>query len=119
MAPEGDAGYSNTPWLFTKNFTTATWNCETFAQNQNANAIRFGTLYNFRFDSSTPPTETTANIGFFKTGSPISVESPGSRAVRCHTDSDGDSYSYPNTVGYTYANANTHPHTNCDGDAAS
>ena len=58
--------------LFTKNFTSATWNCETFAQNQNANAIRFGTLYNFRFDSSAPPTDTTANIGFFKTGSPIS-----------------------------------------------
>jgi hypothetical protein len=49
------------------------WNCETFAQNQNANAIRWGTLYNFRFDSSAPPATSTANIGFFKTGSPISV----------------------------------------------
>jgi len=71
---QGDAGYSNTPWIFTKSFTSATWNCETFVQNQNANAIRFGTLYNFRFDSTAPPAETTANIGFFKTGSPISVE---------------------------------------------
>ena len=70
----GDAGYSSTPWLFTTSFTSATWNCETFAQNQNANAIRFGTLYNFRFDSNAPPAETTANIGFFKTGSPISVK---------------------------------------------
>ena len=26
-----------------------TWNTETFAQNQNANAIRWGTMYNFRF----------------------------------------------------------------------
>jgi hypothetical protein len=71
---QGDAGYSSDPWLFTKSFTSATWNCETFAQNQNANAIRFGTLYNFRFDSTAPPAETTANIGFFKTGSPISVK---------------------------------------------
>jgi len=66
-------GYSSTPWTFTDNGLSATWNCETFAENQNANAVRFGTLYNFRFDSSAPPAETTANISFFKTGSPVSV----------------------------------------------
>jgi hypothetical protein len=71
---QNNAGYSSEPWLFTKDFASATWNCETFVQNQNANAIRFGTLYNFRFDSDAPPAETTANIGFFKTGSPISVK---------------------------------------------
>jgi hypothetical protein len=73
----GDAGYSSTPWDFTVNFIqppfSATWSTETFAQNQNANAIRWGTLYNFRFDSSAPPAASSANIGFFKTGSPISV----------------------------------------------
>jgi len=71
---QGDAGYSSDPWIFTTSFTSATWNCQTFAENQNANAIRYGTLYNFRFDSTAPPAETTANIGFFKTGSPISVK---------------------------------------------
>jgi hypothetical protein len=70
----GDAGYSSAPWTFTESFTSATWNCETFAQNQNANAIRWGTLYNFRFDSTAPPAISSANVGFFKTGSPISVE---------------------------------------------
>jgi len=73
----GDAGYSSTPWDFTVNFIqppfSATWSTETFAQNQNANAIRWGTLYNFRFDSSAPPAASSANIGFLKTGSPISV----------------------------------------------
>ena len=44
---QGDAGYSSEPWTFTNSFTSATWNCETFAQNQNANAIRFGTLLQF------------------------------------------------------------------------
>ena len=63
-----------TPWtLLRMTQDSATWNSETFAQNQNANAIRFGTLYNFRFDSSAPPADSTANIGFFKTGSPVSV----------------------------------------------
>jgi hypothetical protein len=70
----GDAGYSSAPWTFTESFTSATWNCETLAQNPNANAIRWGTLYNFRFDSTAPPAISTANVGFFKTGSSISVE---------------------------------------------
>jgi hypothetical protein len=49
------------------------WSSQTFAQNQNANAIRWGTLYNFRFDSNQPPQATNATIGFFKTGSPVLV----------------------------------------------
>ena len=68
-----DQGYSSQQWTFTKGLGSFSWNCETFAQNQNANAVRYGTLYNFRFDSSAPPAPSTANIGFFKTGSPISV----------------------------------------------
>jgi hypothetical protein len=72
----GDAGYSSAPWTFTEDTqgdSSATWNTETFVQNPNANAIRWGTLYNFGFDSSGPPTASTALISFFKTGSPVSV----------------------------------------------
>ena len=47
------------------------------AQNQNANAIRWGTLYNFRFDSNRPPQAMNATLGFFKTGSPITVPVQG------------------------------------------
>jgi hypothetical protein len=73
---QGDAGYSSTPWSndYQQGNTSITWNCETFAQNQNANAIRFGTLYNFRFDADQPPNTTDATVGFFKTGSPMTVE---------------------------------------------
>jgi N-acetylneuraminic acid mutarotase len=66
-------GYSNAPWTVTQASGFITWNCETFAQNQNANAIRFGTLYNFRFDADQPPQNANATIGFFKTGSPMIV----------------------------------------------
>src|SRR5213080_1546727 len=67
-------GYSSTPWAVTQNpngcfmwFNDCLmWNSETFAQNQNANAIRFGTLYNFRFDANQFPTRWYATIGFFK-----------------------------------------------------
>jgi hypothetical protein len=66
-------GFSNTPWASTQSASSLTWATETFAQNQNANAIRWGTLYNFRFDSNRPPQTASATIGFFKTGSPITV----------------------------------------------
>src|ERR1044071_2389575 len=66
-------GFSSAPWTVNQVSDSITWNCETFAQNQNANAVRFGTLYNFRFDSSQAPHTTTATVGFFKTGAPIPV----------------------------------------------
>ena len=66
-------GYSSTPWNVTQDASSITWNSETFAQNQNANAIRFGTLYNFRFDADQPPQNAFATVGYFKTGSPMTV----------------------------------------------
>jgi hypothetical protein len=69
----GSAGYSSTPWTPAQTATSLTWSSETFAQNQNANAIRWGTLYNFRFDSNRPPQAANATIGFYKTGAPITV----------------------------------------------
>jgi hypothetical protein len=69
----GDAGYSSMPWAVTQVSDSITWNSETFAQNQNANAIRWGTLYNFRFDADHPPQSANATVGYFKTGAPMTV----------------------------------------------
>jgi len=41
---------------------------------QNANAIRWGTLYNIRFDANTAPLLMRGTIGFFKTGAPMEVQ---------------------------------------------
>jgi hypothetical protein len=71
---QGDAGFSSTPWDVTQDTSSITWNTETFATNQNANAIRWGTLYNFRFDADQPPQTANATVGYFKTGSPMTVE---------------------------------------------
>jgi hypothetical protein len=70
----GDAGYSSTPWDVTQDTSSITWSTETFATNQNANAIRWGTLYNFRFDADAPPQTANATVGYFKTGSSMTVE---------------------------------------------
>ena len=66
-------GYSSTPWDVAQDASSITWSTETIAQNQNANAIRWGTLYNFRFDADQPPQAVNATVGFFKTGSPMPV----------------------------------------------
>jgi hypothetical protein len=73
----GDAGFSSAPWAQTQAGGFATWSSETLAQNPNANAIRWGTLYNFRFDSNRPPQAANATVGFFKTGAPITVPVQG------------------------------------------
>jgi hypothetical protein len=69
----GGAGFSNAAWTSNQSTDALSWSSETFAQNQNANAIRWGTLYNFRFDSNKPPIATNATIGFLKTGTPVTV----------------------------------------------
>ncbi|MBK7709242.1 MAG: carboxypeptidase regulatory-like domain-containing protein [Acidobacteria bacterium] len=79
----GSAGFSNAAWTQAPAANSMTWSSETLAQNPNANAIRWGTLYNFRFDSDRAPQTVNATVGFFKTGSPItvSVQAPSGPAV--------------------------------------
>ena len=92
----------------TQDASSITWNTETFAQNQNANAIRYSTLYNFRFDADQPPNPTNATVGYFKTGSPTLCW--GSSRWECtvavanaNTDSQPIAYLY----GYADPNADT------------
>ncbi len=76
----GGLGFSNAPWTSNQTTDALSWSTETIILNQNANAIRWGTLYNFRFDSNKPPIVTNATIGFFKTGTPVTVAILGPNA---------------------------------------
>ena len=69
----GNVNYSGTDWTVTQNATSITWACETQAANSNANALRWGTTYNFRFDANAAPTSGSATLGLWKTGSPGNV----------------------------------------------
>jgi hypothetical protein len=80
---QGSAGYSNAAWTANQTVNAMSWSSETFAQNQNANALRWGTVYNFRFDSTNPPQTASATIGFFKTGTPITVGIQGPSTDPC------------------------------------
>lgn len=62
--------WDGTDWAPTVLSDQVVWSTQTHAQNPNANALRWATLYNFRFDAATPPTSGSIKIGLFKPGSP-------------------------------------------------
>lgn len=64
-----------TDWVSTPSNASVDWAVvQTPGQNPNTvNALRFGTMYNFRFDANTPPTTGDVTIGLFKSGSPSTV----------------------------------------------
>ena len=112
----GDAGYSSAAWTPAQTFSSLTWSSETFAQNQNANAIRWGTLYNFRFDCDSPPQTTNATIGFFKTGAPMTVGIQGPAAVATPTPTP-TATAYPSRhLTNTDTDANTYPYAHSSAD---
>ena len=49
------------------------WETQTFADNPNANALRWGTLYNFRFDAEVAPVQAAVELGLFLPGQPAEL----------------------------------------------
>ena len=62
--------FDGTDWpaVFNAIDHTVSWSTSTFQQNPNANALRWGTLYNFRFEADYPPGPVAAVIGLFRGG---------------------------------------------------
>lgn len=73
-APEANApNYSSEPWQFLNADGLVRWSTEPYPLNPNANAIRWGTMYNFRFDAAGPPVPATATLTLFMTGVDVEV----------------------------------------------
>jgi len=87
--------FSGTDWTTTDGANVFTWATQTFAQNANANAIRWATMYNFRFTANAGPVDGDMTIGYFKPGVSTSgvqtVKVPGAVVVPpCPADIDGN-----------------------------
>jgi hypothetical protein len=87
---------TNTDWPATIGAGAVTWACETQAQNANANAIRWQSTYNFRFDADVAPQAGSITLGLWKTGSPAAMnaaaEVPGggpTASAFCFGDGSG------------------------------
>lgn len=65
--------FSGTDWASTNDGDMLSWATQTFAQNQNANALRWGTLYNFRFRADQPPVPTNISVALFRPGTPTTI----------------------------------------------
>jgi len=67
--------YDNTDWVMTVGADSLTWTSpQTYDQNPDSNALRWGTLYNFRFTADAPPAAVTASLALFKPGAPQAID---------------------------------------------
>lgn len=84
--------YDLTDWNATVENGAITWSTASYDVNPNANALRFSTLYNFRFDANIWSEPATAIIGLFKPGEPpdAAVRTVGPAACAEPVDSDED-----------------------------
>ena len=87
--------FDGTDWAVTVGADTIRWETSTFENNENANALRWGTVYNFRFTADAPPQPVEATIDLFRpdAGNPdfgaVSVLLEAPSGPGCPEDLDG------------------------------
>ncbi|HKQ63257.1 MAG TPA: hypothetical protein VJS92_18355 [Candidatus Polarisedimenticolaceae bacterium] len=78
--------FDGTDWTATVGATAVTWSTASFAVEPNANALRWGTLYNFRFDADVMPGTDVVTLGLFRPGTPGSATFSTLAPSRCDVD---------------------------------
>jgi hypothetical protein len=68
--------FDGTDWPATVELGVIRWATTPYEQDSNANALRWGTLYNFWFEANVPPDNTTVVLGLFKPGFPSEIGIP-------------------------------------------
>jgi hypothetical protein len=90
----GAANFDGTDWPAVISGAGVSWSTDRYEDDPNANALRWGTLYSFRFDADAPPVDATAAITLYRPGDPaeipVVVAGPGDAPVACPFDLDGD-----------------------------
>lgn len=84
--------YSTSPWEVVHADGEIRWSTEPHAANPNANALRWGTLFNFRFDAASPPVAAIGSLTYFTPGTPsgASIGLVGPESVAVFGDLDGN-----------------------------
>lgn len=74
---------------------TLTWSTTSYDVDPNANALRWSTLYNFRFEVAAPPEDSSVILGLFKPGQPdkiaIRTTAPRLALLDCNENGIADS----------------------------
>jgi hypothetical protein len=81
--------WDSADWTAERHRRSIRWATTPYDENPNANALRWSTLYNFRFEADAPPAETTVTMGLFKPGTPegVRVRTIGPLRLRLPIDS--------------------------------
>jgi hypothetical protein len=119
-APFSHSGepYANDAWTASASSSDIAWATTPFAQNANANALRWGTLYNFGFTANVPPTEGSGTIALFKpiATTSVNVTIPVPSAATPNADLNGDLIVDGSDLGIVLgAWGTTDADLNCDG----
>jgi hypothetical protein len=69
----GGEGYNNAPWTSAIAGGALTWSTDPYEVNPAANPLRWGTLYNFRFDANVGPAQSIGTLGLYKPGTPATL----------------------------------------------
>ena len=86
----GGVNYDGTDWSDTAGPNSAGWQTQTHTENSSANALRWGTMYNYRFDADSGPVTVKATLGLYR-GSPpaaltVTTQGPEELVVLCPWD---------------------------------
>lgn len=87
--------WDSTDWTWEVTDSSITWTTVNYFDNPNGNAIRWGTLYNFRFKVNVEPSATSVTLGLFKPGLPTSLQTeligPTLAIIDCNNNGIADS----------------------------
>jgi len=86
-----DENVNPADWAPVEGGSNVTWNSETNAQNPMGNAIRWGTMYNYWFETDSAPTTGETTVGAFKSADTLTFSGivPTADTV-CEADMNGD-----------------------------
>ncbi|MCZ6792562.1 MAG: hypothetical protein O7J95_02985, partial [Planctomycetota bacterium] len=65
-----DENFHNQPWSSERTALGLLWSTDPFVLNRPSNPLRWGTLYNFRFDADAAPADSTVTLVPYKLGVP-------------------------------------------------
>ena len=86
--------WDGTDWVGVHESGQITWATTPFDDDPNANALRWGTLFNFRFEINAPPEDGSVILGLFKPGFPdevaIRTDTPRLGFIDCNDNGISD-----------------------------
>jgi hypothetical protein len=82
--------YDATDWVPARSTSDVDWSVSTVVPLGNRNALRWGTMYNYRFDANSPPQDVVATMNVYKSSGTISFATKGPQGVASSCAADAN-----------------------------